>query len=383
MSCQSVFGAQARPVKASEKIEAVLLYGQIDWTINDFVKWNTGRANLSVHKSSVFNFKFPEVKNSFNFALCLHPRGDFSCPQLVATSRNYNYEDVFVGLLSGNSERMEIEFELLGTNVRTGRTFELISSSSSLKKLFTNSDLKKYPEKYLFNGNLQIRCNFTIHIPQVVHIKQTIFNSERETVLQSMKKLLSSAKLSDFQIVCDGKIFDCHKSIIANKSDALETMITNRKFNEGQKNQLKIEDFDSETVRMMIHFVYCNELPEGAKCSINLLLIADKYNIKSLVQFCQEELSQNLSLENALQILEISEKIDVDHLRVETLAFVAKNRKTLMLTDKWKQVVSSNHEILEEIIRLSWVPHLSNLNSELISLGKIWNVCISLCLQII
>jgi hypothetical protein len=356
MSCQSVFGAQARPVKASEKIEAVLLYGQIDWTINDFVMWNTGRSS-SVHESSVFNFKFPEVKNRFKFALCLHPRGVFTDRRYSKydTPPTPNYEDVFVGLSSENSEsiHMEIEFELLGTNVRTGRTFELISSSSSLKKLFTNSDLQKYPEKYLFNGNLQIRCNFAIHIPQVVHIKQTIFNSERETVLQSMKKLLSSAKLSDFQIVCDGKIFECHKSIIANKSDALETMITNRKFNEGQKNQLKIEDFDSETVRMMIHFVYCNELPEGAKCSINLLLIADKYNIKSLVQFCQEELSQNLSLENALQILEISEKIDVDHLRVETLAFVANNRKTLMLTDKWKQVVSSNHEILEEIIRLS------------------------------
>ena len=88
-------------------------------------------------------------------------------------------------------------------------------------------------------------------------------------------------------------------------------------------------------------------------CIYRLLLIADKYNIETLVQFCQEELSQSLSLANALQILELSEQVKVDHLRAETLAFVANNRKSLIGTDKWKDVVSSNPKILEEIIRLS------------------------------
>jgi hypothetical protein len=86
--------------------------------------------------------------------------------------------------------------------------------------------------------------------------------------MQSMKTLLSSAKFSDFQIVCGEKVFDCHKNIIANKSDALETMMSNKRFQEGRQAQLVIKDFDPETVRLMIHHIYCNELPEGAKCSI-------------------------------------------------------------------------------------------------------------------
>jgi hypothetical protein len=85
----------------------------------------------------------------------------------------------------------------------------------------------------------------------------------------------------------------------------------------------------------------------------SLLLIADKYNIKGLVQFCEEELSQNLRLDNALQILELYEKVEADHLMAETLAFVANNRRSLIGTDKWRKVVSSNPKILEEIIRLS------------------------------
>jgi hypothetical protein len=64
-------------------------------------------------------------------------------------------------------------------------------------------------------------------------------------------------------------------------------------------------------------------------------------------------LSQNLRLDNALQILEISEKVGADHLRTETLAFIANNRRSLIGTDKWKKVISSSPKILEEIIRLS------------------------------
>ena len=83
-----------------------------------------------------------------------------------------------------------------------------------------------------------------------------------------MRKLQASSEFSDFRIFAGDQTFACHKAILANKSKVLKTMLLSEKFLEPKKNELTIGDFDPEVVRLMIHFVYCHELPNEAKCSL-------------------------------------------------------------------------------------------------------------------
>ena len=94
------------------------------------------------------------------------------------------------------------------------------------------------------------------------------FSNERETIQESMRKLQASSEFPDFMIIAGDQTFACHKAILANKSKILKTMLLSEKFLESKKNELTIDDFDPEVVRLMIHFVYCHELPNGAQCSI-------------------------------------------------------------------------------------------------------------------
>ena len=78
-----------------------------------------------------------------------------------------------------------------------------------------------YHKLFVFNKF----CEFdkAVEISEVTPIttgpSQMIF----ETCSQSMAKLLASENLSDFEIVCQGESFPCHKSVLANKSGRLSS----------------------------------------------------------------------------------------------------------------------------------------------------------------
>ena len=78
-----------------------------------------------------------------------------------------------------------------------------------------------------------------------------------------MEQLLSNADFSDFQIVCEGHTFPCHRVILANHSEVLAKMTQTNNWSESEEKIWTISDFKHETVKLMLHFIYCHQLPEG------------------------------------------------------------------------------------------------------------------------
>ena len=69
---------------------------------------------------------------------------------------------------------------------------------------------------------------------------------------------------------------------------------------EAKSSKLEIDDFKAVTVEAMVYFMYNGNVLEEKMINSDLLRLAEKYKIKSLVDFCVEYLEQNLTLENAL-----------------------------------------------------------------------------------
>lgn len=49
-------------------------------------------------------------------------------------------------------------------------------------------------------------------------------NPAKDLLRQSMSNLLSAPKFSDFNIEAGGRVFPCHKDILAVRSDVFKTM---------------------------------------------------------------------------------------------------------------------------------------------------------------
>jgi hypothetical protein len=73
-----------------------------------------------------------------------------------------------------------------------------------------------------------------------------------------MRALFNDPSFSDFKIVCGDQTFDCHKCIVANKSDVLKTMLLSENWTENKKDTLKIEDFNPDIVKMVNFSIVLN-----------------------------------------------------------------------------------------------------------------------------
>ena len=92
--------------------------------------------------------------------------------------------------------------------------------------------------------------------------------------------------------------------------------------------------------------------------------MADKYNVTGMVPLCEEELSKNLKLNNAIESLEAAIRVvAAGRLKSDAIRFVADNIRSLMNTPEFKRVVDPNPDLLREILDLTLQPKVKRLKS--------------------
>ena len=66
---------------------------------------------------------------------------------------------------------------------------------------------------------------------------------------------------------------------------------------------MEIENFEAKTVANMVYFMYHDNVMNEENMDPDLLILADKYNVRGLMNYCVKYFEENLSLENALDVL--------------------------------------------------------------------------------
>ncbi|RFU25153.1 hypothetical protein B7463_g11194, partial [Scytalidium lignicola] len=70
-------------------------------------------------------------------------------------------------------------------------------------------------------------------------------------------QLMNSGQFCDFEIVCEEEVFKVHKAIVCFQSPVIEAALKDWK--EAETNILRIDSFDTVTVKRMIEFLYTGE----------------------------------------------------------------------------------------------------------------------------
>ena len=93
---------------------------------------------------------------------------------------------------------------------------------------------------------------------------------------------------------------------------------------ETKTNEVEITDFDDETVKNFIDFLYNGRMMDGADWKIEMLEIANKYEVKYLKGMCQRELSRNLSKSNVVENLVKADQCKADGLKESAMNYILK-----------------------------------------------------------
>ena len=120
------------------------------------------------------------------------------------------------------------------------------------------------------------------------------------------EKLFKAKELVDAKIICEGKTFECHKSVLGCQSDVFTAMFLNNSMVEANSGEIKIDDFEAEVIETMIYFIYNDEIQDKKKITADLLRAAEKYNLVDLVELCVIHLKSSLSLDSVLDVLVVA-----------------------------------------------------------------------------
>mmetsp|Transcript_113488 Transcript_113488/g.321438 ORF Transcript_113488/g.321438 Transcript_113488/m.321438 type:complete len:287 (-) Transcript_113488:79-939(-) len=108
--------------------------------------------------------------------------------------------------------------------------------------------------------------------------------------------------LTDCEVHCSDKVFPCHRAVLAHASPVFEKMLTSE-MEEARQQRIVIRDAEPQVVEALLEFSYTGKLACGEEDVVNLLSLADCYQMRSLVQVCAEEAVASVSADNVLGVI--------------------------------------------------------------------------------
>lgn len=211
--------------------------------------------------------------------------------------------------------------------------------------------------KVLNNGSLELRMN--LELTRLVHQNQDIVVPESiETlndVTQLLESLLEVGLFSDFQIRANGKTLKVHKNILAIRSPYFLGMFGNG-MKESEESVLNLDTVDPFVVEKLVRFIYTNKLEftndevKDSELAIELLKLADRYQLLQLKPPCEINLIDKFSTDNIVEMLTLADTYKALNLRKGAIEFIRLNKSSLVTHDDFQELVARSPQLGADIL---------------------------------
>ncbi|XP_047525765.1 BTB/POZ and MATH domain-containing protein 2-like [Pieris napi] len=135
---------------------------------------------------------------------------------------------------------------------------------------------------------------------------------------------------ADFTIESeDGEKFLVHKVLLMAHSEVFRAMLKEDTA-ESKNNCVKLIDVNKEELRHLLYFIYSGTLKDVENINFfNMLILADRFNLSGLRELSEHALIQQISIENALEMLAVADSYNSHSLKTASLIFIKKNKSAL------------------------------------------------------
>ena len=173
------------------------------------------------------------------------------------------------------------------------------------------------------------------------------------TLAHEVQKLCFNPEFSDIKIICDGQEFPCHKFVLCLRSDIFKAMLENssgsKMYKENQEGILKVDDISAETMKDFLHFMYHDNIL-SEKINGDLLIAADKYQFKRLLEICINDLKENINIKNVIECIYAAHLISNEGLLEACYEFMSKKRGDIKKGPIWDKIRVEHPEIATMIL---------------------------------
>ena len=183
--------------------------------------------------------------------------------------------------------------------------------------------------------------------------------------------LFENSQFADVQLYCGGREFQCHKAILAARSQVFQAMFSHDM--EEKKNcRVEVKDVEPEVMAELLRFIYTGKTAANLESmAADLLAAADKYALERLKVMCEEALCNGLTVENVCDVLKIADLHSAEQLKAQVnmleivaslkpfcqaIEFINTRHVTdVMETSGWKEMVKSHPHLIAEAFKGKYI----------------------------
>ncbi|XP_057326399.1 uncharacterized protein LOC130668235 [Microplitis mediator] len=178
----------------------------------------------------------------------------------------------------------------------------------------------------------------------IVRLEKLFEKNEPEltSLLPGLDKYLFSSESSDVIVKVGSEELPANKMVLAYHSPVFAVMF-NTDMTEKRANSINIKDFDVDTVKEVMRFMYSGEVEpiDDSDLLLKLLSFAHMFQVDKLKNFCEYELTECLSVDNIIKILVGIDNYDVLYLKNSALTFILENKADIPFAEAIEQVHNS------------------------------------------
>jgi len=170
--------------------------------------------------------------------------------------------------------------------------------------------------------------------------------------------LFNEALFSDVTFSVEGEKIPVHRNILCVRSSYFRGMFTSG-LKESAEQLITLKDVDKVMFKELLRYIYCGYINEQVlqDQTIEILAIADKFDVEGLRNKCEVLLLQRITKSNAASILQAADLYHALKLKKTVLSVVTEHFVEIIATDSWKELCAHSPHLIGEITDAYAVKH--------------------------
>ncbi|KAF6170524.1 hypothetical protein GIB67_031932 [Kingdonia uniflora] len=137
-----------------------------------------------------------------------------------------------------------------------------------------------------------------------------------------------------------------HKAVLASRSPVFKAMLENE-MEESRSGKIKMSCVPYDVLQSFVHFLYTAEVVSmDEQIASDLLVLADKYQVKHLKAYCEKFMSSKLNIENALMRFAFASQHNAQDLLAASLSIIIGNMDKITKRVEYKELVEEDPRVI-------------------------------------
>lgn len=172
-----------------------------------------------------------------------------------------------------------------------------------------------------------------------------------ENLYQDVKYFLMNLELSDVVIAIGNEEIPAHKIVLGAQSPVFLAMFTTN-MKEQRTNRVAIKGIDIDIMKKVLSYMYTGEIAieQDANIVLQMLAVAELYQIEKLKKMCQIQLSNNLTVNNVLNVLDEANLHNAQELREDAIKYMVNHRKEIVKLEDFEILYKAKADLLFDFV---------------------------------